>query len=49
MSFLLAVDDDQIGPDATIGGLNHRAVAQPFGGLNSFCEVDFFGLRVGHG
>ena len=48
MSFLLAVDEDEIGLNAAICRQSDRAVAQPLTGLDSFGEVYVFALGVRH-
>ena len=41
VSFLLAVDDHQIGLDPAVGGQDDRAIPHPLAGLDSFGEVYF--------
>jgi hypothetical protein len=48
VAFRLALYDDEVGLDSTVRRQNDGAIPQPFGGLNSFGEVDFLGLGVGH-
>ena len=48
MALWLAVYQDDIGPNAAVGGQYDGAVSRTFSSLDAFCEVDFAGLRIGH-
>jgi hypothetical protein len=48
MSPLLAVDENQIRLDATVGGKDDWAVPHALKGLDAFGKGYFFGLRVGY-
>ena len=48
MPFRLAVHQDEIRPDSPIGSQNNGAIPRAFWGLNTFGEVNFSGLNVGH-
>jgi hypothetical protein len=45
---LLAVDENRIRLDATVGGKDDWAVPHALKGLDAFGKVYFFGLRVGY-
>jgi hypothetical protein len=49
VTFWLAVEDYKIGLDAPVCRHHNRAVPYPVRCLDSFGEVDFFGLGIGHG
>ena len=45
----LPVHDNEIGFDLAVGRQNDRAVPRAIAGFDSFGEVDFFRLGIGHG
>ena len=48
MSFLFAIDENQIGLDATVWRQDDRAIPHALKGLDAFGEVYFLALSVGH-
>jgi hypothetical protein len=48
MAFRLFINPDEVGLNPAIGRQDHRAITRALAGLDTFGEVYFAGLGVGH-